>query len=94
MPKSGASSGEKHMAIRNAANDVTAAIAVLDHAKTACAKLRPLDRPMTRAEIEHRARVIAAVINANRKLRQLRDRAHALESALERYRSRRMELAA
>jgi hypothetical protein len=49
---------------------------------------------MTRAEIEHRARVIATVINANRKLQQLRDRARSLESALERFRARRTELAA
>ncbi|HVT32776.1 MAG TPA: hypothetical protein VHE32_09010 [Rhodanobacteraceae bacterium] len=82
------------MAIRNAASDVAAAIAVMDHAKTACARLGPLDRPMTRAEIEHRARVIAAVISASQKLQQLRDRARSLESALERYRSRRIGLAA
>jgi hypothetical protein len=82
------------MAIRNAANDVTAAVKVMDHAKAACATLGPLDRPMSRSEIEQRARVIAAVINASRKLQQLRDRARSLESALERYRSRRTELAA
>jgi hypothetical protein len=85
---------EKAMAPRNAANDVMAAVAVMEHARSACAKLGSLDRPMTRAEIEHRARVIATVINANRKLQQLRDRARSLESALERFRARRTELAA
>jgi hypothetical protein len=81
------------MAIGNAASDVAAEIAGMDHAR-AVAKLAPFDRPMSCAEIEHHARVIAAVINANRKLEQLRERTRSLESALERYRSRRSELAA
>ncbi|HJT97215.1 MAG TPA: hypothetical protein VJ696_02785 [Rhodanobacteraceae bacterium] len=82
------------MQARNAAQDVMAAVAVMEHARSACANLGPLDRPMTRAEIEHRARVIAAVVNASRKLQQLRDRALSLEDALARFRARRQELAA
>jgi len=82
------------MEVRNAAQDVMAAVAVMEHARSACANLSPLGMPMTDAQIEHRARVIAAVIDASRKLRQLRDRAASLEKALARFRARRAELAA
>ena len=82
------------MDVRNAAQDVMAAVAVMEHARGACAKLSPLGLPMTDAEIAHRARVIAAVIDESRKLRQLRDRAASLENALARFRARRAELAA
>ena len=82
------------MEVRNAAQDVMAAVAVMEHARSACANLSPLGLPMTDAQIEHRARVIAAVIDASRKLRQLRDRAASLEKALARFRARRAELAA
>ena len=82
------------MELRNAAQDVMAAVAVVEHARSACANLSPLGMPMTDAQIEHRARVIAAVIDASRKLRQLRDRAASLEKALARFRARRAELAA
>jgi hypothetical protein len=82
------------MEVRNAAQDVMAAVAVMEHARNACAKLSPLGAPMTDAQIEHRARMIAAVIDASRKLRQLRDRAASLENALARFRARRAELAA
>jgi hypothetical protein len=82
------------MEVRNAAQDVMAAVAVMEHARNACANLSPLGQPMTDAQIEHRARMIAAVIEATRKLRQLRDRAASLESALARFRARRAELAA
>ena len=82
------------MEVRNAAQDVMAAVAVMEHARSACANLSPLGMPMTDAQIEHRARVTAAVIDASRKLRQLRDRAASLEKALARFRARRAELAA
>lgn len=82
------------MMAKNAANDVMAAVAVMEHARDACANLGPLGRPMSEAEIEHRARVIAAVINASRKLQQLRDRAVSLEDALARFKARKAELAA
>lgn len=82
------------MEVRNAAQDVMAAVAVMEHARSACANLSPLGLPMTDAQIEHRARMIAAVIDASRKLRQLRDRAASLEKALARFRARRAELAA
>jgi len=49
---------------------------------------------MSQAQIEHRARVIAAVINASRTLQQLRDRAGSLEDALARFKARKAELAA
>jgi hypothetical protein len=71
-----------------------AAVAVMQHARNACAILSPLGLPMTDAQIEHRARVVAAVINASRKLQQLRDRAQSLEGALARFKARKAELAA
>lgn len=82
------------MAVKDAAQDVMAAVAVMEQARNACANLSPLGLPMTQAQIEHRARVIAAVINASRKLQQLRDRALTLENALVRFRQRKAELAA
>jgi hypothetical protein len=82
------------MLVKNAAKDVMAAVAVMQHARDACANLSPMGLPMSPAQIEHRARVIAAVINASRKLQQLRDRAVSLESALARFRARKAELAA
>jgi hypothetical protein len=82
------------MFVKNAAEDVMAAVAVMKHARDACANLSPMGLPMSPAQIEHRARVIAAVINASRKLQQLRDRAVSLESALARFRARKAELAA
>jgi hypothetical protein len=82
------------MSVRNAANDVMAAVAVMEHARDACANLSPLDLPMTPAQLEHRARMIVAVLNASRKLQQLRDRAVSLEGALARFRARKAELAA
>jgi len=82
------------MVVKNAAEDVMAAVAVMQHARSACANLSPLGLPMSPEQIEHRARVIAAVINASRKLQQLRDRALSLETALARFRARKAELAA
>jgi hypothetical protein len=82
------------MSVKNSAQDVMAAVALMQHARSACAHLSPLGLPMTQAQIEHRARVIAAVINASRKLQQLRDRAVSLEGALARFRARKAELAA
>ena len=82
------------MLIKNAANDVMAAVAVMEHARRACANLSPLGLPMTHEQLEHRARVIAAVVNASSKLQQLRDRAASLEHALARFKARRAELAA
>jgi len=82
------------MQAMNAAKNVLAAVAVMERARGACANLRPLGVPMTQAELEHRARVIAAVVNASRKLQQLRDRAVSLEHALARFKARKAELAA
>ena len=82
------------MQVKNAAQDVMAAVAVMEHARNACANLSPMGLPMTDEMIEHRASVIAAVINASRKLQQLRDRAISLEHALARFRARKAELAA
>lgn len=82
------------MNVKNAANDVLTAVALMQQARNACAHLSPLGLPMTPDQLEHRARVIAAVVNASRKLQQLRDRAVSLEGALARFKARKAELAA
>jgi hypothetical protein len=82
------------MLAQTASKDVMAAVAVMEHARNSCANLTPMGLPMSKAQIEHRARVIAAVINASRKLQQLRDRAVSLEDALARFKARKAELAA
>src|SRR3954462_9978300 len=92
--QTGTVSGETIMQVKDAARDVMAAVALMEQARNACANLSPLGLPMSDAQIEHRARVIAAVIKASRKLQQLRDRAVSLESALARFRARKAELAA
>lgn len=86
--------GTTNMSVKNAASNVMAAIAVMEHARGACANLAPLGLPMTPQQLEHRARVVAAVINASTKLQRLRNRAVALEDALARFKARRQELAA
>src|SRR5262249_28265168 len=90
----GRSYWRRTMLAKNAAKDVMAAVAVMEHARNACANLSPMGLPMSQQQIEHRARVIAAVINASRKLQQLRDRAVSLEDALARFKARKAELAA
>jgi hypothetical protein len=77
------------MPLKNAANDVLAAVNVMQRARDACADLKPLDHPMTDEELQQRAEMIDKVIRARRKLQLLRDRAEALEGALGRFKSRR-----
>lgn len=77
------------MPVQNAAATVMAALNVLQEARTACANLLPLSFPMTDRELHERASMIDKVIRARRKLRLLRDRAEALESALGRFKARR-----
>ena len=77
------------MTVRNAAADVLAAVSVMTHARAACERLNPLGVPMTLRELEQRAEMIDKVIRARTKLRQLRNRAAAIEEALARFKARR-----
>jgi hypothetical protein len=77
------------MIVKNAAADVMAAVNVLERARVASRHLHPLDTPMTSAELQQRADMIAKVIRARSKLQQLRNRAEALEGALARFKQRR-----
>jgi hypothetical protein len=77
------------MPVQNAAATVMAAVSVLQEARTACANLHPLSFPMTDRELHQRADMIDKVIRARRKLQLLRDRAEALEGALDRFKARR-----
>lgn len=77
------------MKVKNAAADVLAAVSVMTHARTACARLNPLSAPMTLHQLQQRADMIDKVIRARAKLQQLRNRAAALEDALDRFKLRR-----
>ncbi len=77
------------MIAKNAAADVMAAVNVLERARDASVHLHPLSTPMTSAELQQRADMIAKVIRARSKLQQLRNRAEALEGALARFKQRR-----
>ena len=77
------------MSVKNAAANVLAAVNVMHHAKSACAKLNPLSEPLTLLELQQRADMIDKVIRARAKLQQLRNRAAALEGALARFKARR-----
>lgn len=77
------------MNANNAATNVMAAVNILNYARDACRHLHPLSAPMTGAELQQRAEMIAKVIRARSKLQQLRNRAVALEDALSRFKQRR-----
>ena len=77
------------MTVKNAAANVLAAVNVMQHAKSACARLNPLSEPLTLLELQQRADMIDKVIRARSKLQQLRQRAAMLEDALARFKARR-----
>ena len=59
------------MSAKNAAGDLLAAVNLLQHAREACADLKPLASPMTPAELEQRARIIDTVVRTRRLLQML-----------------------
>jgi hypothetical protein len=77
------------MTVKNAAGDVLAAVNVLQHARKACAELKPLGSPLTQAELEQRAQIIDTVVRTRRLLQLLQRRADDLEAALDRFKARR-----
>jgi hypothetical protein len=80
---------DRKMTVKNAAANVLAAVNVMHHAKSACARLDPLSHPLTLLELRQRAEMIDKVIRARSKLQQLRNRAAMLEDALARFKARR-----
>ncbi|RYD14033.1 MAG: hypothetical protein EOP90_15380 [Lysobacteraceae bacterium] len=77
------------MEARKAATDVLAAVNVLEHARKACSNLKPLDAPMSDAELIERARIIDTVVRTRKLLARIQDRADHLGEALERFKQRR-----
>lgn len=77
------------MTVKNAASDVLAAVNVLQHARRACADLKPLGSPMTPTELEQRAQIIDTVVRTRKLLQLLQGRAEDLEVALDRFKARR-----
>jgi hypothetical protein len=75
------------MSVRNATDDVMVAVNVMNRARESCRHLHPLSAPMTPRELHQRAEMIAKVIRARSKLQHLRNRAEALECALDRFKA-------
>jgi hypothetical protein len=76
------------MKMRSATLDAAAAIDLLNHARSVCGQLNPLGTEMTIEELRQRAEIVDSVIRARSKLQLLRDRALALEGALDRFKQR------
>lgn len=77
------------MNTKNAAVDVLAAVEVLQHARAACANLKPLSYPLSGLELQQRAQIIDTVIRTRRLLKHLQTRSDDLEDALSRFKQRR-----
>jgi hypothetical protein len=77
------------MEAKNAATDVLAAVQVMEHARKACAHLKPLDTPMSEAELLERARMIDTVVRTRKLLQRIQNRADDLGEALQRFKERR-----
>jgi hypothetical protein len=77
------------MEAKKAASDVLAAVQVMEHARKACANLKPLDTPMSEDELRERARMIDTVVRTRKLLQLIQNRADDLEEALARFKQRR-----
>ncbi|MEO7325656.1 MAG: hypothetical protein ABIW82_12575 [Dokdonella sp.] len=77
------------MKMRSATVDAATAINLLNHARSVCDYLNPLGGELTIEELCQRAEIVDSVIRARNKLQLMRDRAIALEQALERFKQRR-----
>jgi hypothetical protein len=73
------------MKMRSATLDPAAAIDLLNHARAVCDQLNPLGSEMSVDELRQRAEIVDSVIRARNKLQLMRDRAIAVEDALERF---------
>lgn len=82
------------MSVKNAAVDVLAAVEVLQHARVACANLKPLGYPLSEQELQQRARIIDTVIRTRQLLKHLQTRTDDLGDALARFKQRRGAISA
>ena len=92
MPSDGAGRSlttDQTMQAKKAATDVLAAVQVLQHAREACANLKPLSHPMTPEELAQRAKMIETVIRTRKLLQMIQGRADDLSGALKRFKARR-----
>lgn len=76
------------MKMRSATLDAAAAVDLLNHARSVCDRLNPLGTEMTMDELKQRAEIIDSVIRARTKLQLLRDRALAMQAAVDRFKAR------
>jgi|GEM_PF-1562439 hypothetical protein len=77
------------MSTQNAARDVMAAVAVLEHAKAACANLCHPGLMRRHEDMVNRARLIHAVIRSRAQFKALHERSIELRAALDRFKLRR-----
>lgn len=77
------------MSTQNAARDVMAAVAVLEHAKAACAHLCKPGQMRRHDDLLNRARLMHAVIKSRAQFKALHERSIELQAALDRFKARR-----
>ena len=80
------------MSMKDAVEDVMAAIVVLRRAKDACAHLTPPGAMRRHEDLLTRARLIHAVVETRHKLQSLHQRSLRLEAAVERFKAQRLAL--
>ena len=73
---------------RSASLDAAAAVELLNRARAVCDCLNPLGTELTMEELQQRAEIIDSVIRARSKLQLLRDRALAMQAAVDRFKAR------
>lgn len=77
------------MPIQNAAREVMSAVAVLEHARNACAHLCKPGQLRRRDDLLQRAQLVHAVIRSRAQFKVLHERSLELQAALERFKARR-----
>ena len=80
------------MSVRNAIEDVMAAIVVRQQAKAACAHLTSPGAMRRHEDLLTRARLIHAVVETRGKLQSLHQRSVRLEAAVERFKAQRIAM--
>jgi len=76
------------MKMRSATRDAATAVELLNHARAVCDRLNPLGTALTMEELQQRAEIVDSVIRARTKLQLLRDRALAMQAAVDRFKAR------
>jgi len=73
---------------RSASLDAAVAVELLSHARAVCDRLNPLGSQLTMEELQQRAEIVDSAIRARSKLQLLRDRALAMQAAVDRLKAR------